>query len=95
MHRSFLYYSLFKALTFHVYSMLSPVQILSSTPFVVFRWVLSRRQASSKRWQARHLKDRFRKEALVQGLKSRAAFKLLQVLLPNCLGLRFLSTLLY
>jgi len=39
-----------------------------------------KRQASSKRWQARQLKDRFTREAAVQGLKSRAAFKLLQVL---------------
>ncbi|CAG7917421.1 unnamed protein product [Penicillium olsonii] len=37
------------------------------------------RQASSKRWQARQQKDQFTKEAAVQGLKSRAAFKLLQV----------------
>jgi len=37
------------------------------------------RQASSKRWQARQHKDQFTKEAAVQGLKSRAAFKLLQV----------------
>jgi hypothetical protein len=37
------------------------------------------RQASSKRWQARQQKDQFTREAAVQGLKSRAAFKLLQV----------------
>ncbi|KAJ5876104.1 uncharacterized protein N7529_001688 [Penicillium soppii] len=37
------------------------------------------RQASSKRWQARQQKDQFTKEAAVQGLKSRAAFKLLQI----------------
>lgn len=47
-----------------------------------FLWSLSQaRQASSKRWQARQQKDRFTREAAVQGLKSRAAFKLLQV--PN------------
>lgn len=39
-----------------------------------------KRYSSSKRWQARQLKDRFTREAAVQGLKSRAAFKLLQVL---------------
>lgn len=39
-----------------------------------------KRFSSSKRWQARQLKDRFTREAAVQGLKSRAAFKLLQVL---------------
>jgi 21S rRNA (uridine2791-2'-O)-methyltransferase len=37
------------------------------------------RHSSSKRWQARQQQDRFTKEAAVQGLKSRAAFKLLQV----------------
>ncbi len=39
-----------------------------------------KRLSSSKRWQARQLKDHFTREAAVQGLKSRAAFKLLQVL---------------
>ncbi|KAL1999894.1 hypothetical protein VTN02DRAFT_3850 [Thermoascus thermophilus] len=38
-----------------------------------------KRQASSKRWQARQLKDCFIREAAAQGLKSRAAFKLLQI----------------
>ncbi|KAJ5627594.1 hypothetical protein N7528_005021 [Penicillium herquei] len=37
------------------------------------------RSSSSKRWQARQLKDQFTREAAVQGLKSRAAFKLLQI----------------
>ncbi|CEJ62425.1 Putative Ribosomal rna large subunit methyltransferase j [Penicillium brasilianum] len=37
------------------------------------------RKASSKRWQARQQKDQFTREAAVQGLKSRAAFKLLQI----------------
>ncbi|MCJ1237364.1 2' O-ribose methyltransferase [Varicellaria rhodocarpa] len=35
--------------------------------------------SSSKRWQSRHGKDAFAKEARVQGLKSRAAFKLLEI----------------
>lgn len=35
--------------------------------------------ASSKRWQTRQLKDRLTINAKVQGLKSRAAFKLLEV----------------
>lgn len=35
--------------------------------------------ASSQRWQSRQGKDRFSREARVQGLKSRAAFKLLEV----------------
>ncbi|EPS31274.1 hypothetical protein PDE_06229 [Penicillium oxalicum 114-2] len=37
------------------------------------------RQASSKRWQARQQRDQFTREAAVQGLKSRAAFKLIQI----------------
>lgn len=37
------------------------------------------RLSSSRRWQARQHKDQFTREAAVQGLKSRAAFKLLQV----------------
>ncbi|KAL2844299.1 FtsJ-like methyltransferase-domain-containing protein [Aspergillus pseudoustus] len=44
---------------------------------------LQRRFSSSKRWQARQLKDHFTREAAVQGLKSRAAFKLLQVALTR------------
>ncbi|KAL4901963.1 hypothetical protein BDW74DRAFT_169912 [Aspergillus multicolor] len=39
--------------------------------------------SSSKRWQARQLKDHFTREAAVQGLKSRAAFKLLQGYAPG------------
>lgn len=35
--------------------------------------------ASSKRWQTRQLKDRLTINAKVQGLKSRAAFKLLEI----------------
>lgn len=41
---------------------------------------LQKRFSSSKRWQARQLKDHYTREAAVQGLKSRAAFKLLQVI---------------
>jgi 21S rRNA (uridine2791-2'-O)-methyltransferase len=41
--------------------------------------IIQKRLSSSKRWQARQLKDHFTREATVQGLKSRAAFKLLQV----------------
>jgi hypothetical protein len=41
--------------------------------------IISRRFASSKRWVERQSKDRFTREARVQGLKSRAAFKLLQI----------------
>lgn len=35
--------------------------------------------SSSKRWVARQGKDKFAREARVQGLKSRAAYKLLEV----------------
>ena len=35
--------------------------------------------SSSKRWQNRQGRDKFAREARVQGLKSRAAFKLLEV----------------
>src|SRR6266513_3597602 len=35
--------------------------------------------SSSTRWRARQVRDRFAKEAKVQGLKSRAAFKLLEI----------------
>ncbi|PLB50505.1 23S ribosomal RNA methyltransferase [Aspergillus steynii IBT 23096] len=41
--------------------------------------LLSTRWSSSRRWQARQTKDHFTKEAAAQGLKSRAAFKLLQI----------------
>ncbi|KAL4785833.1 FtsJ-like methyltransferase-domain-containing protein [Aspergillus varians] len=44
---------------------------------------LQKRVSSSKRWQARQLKDQFTREAAVQGLKSRAAFKLLQGYAPG------------
>lgn len=47
----------------------------------------SRRHASSsssKRWQTRQGKDRFAINAKVQGLKSRAAFKLLEVYSGSC-----------
>ncbi|PYH47711.1 RlmE family RNA methyltransferase [Aspergillus saccharolyticus JOP 1030-1] len=43
------------------------------------RHLTIKRHSSSKRWQTRQLKDHFTKEAVVQGLKSRAAFKLLQI----------------
>ena len=46
---------------------------LAFSPFTL------KRLSSSKRWQARQLKDHFTREATVQGLKSRAAFKLIQV----------------
>ena len=38
-----------------------------------------KRLSSSNRWKARQRNDSFTREAAVQGLKSRAAFKLLQV----------------
>ncbi|KAI9685251.1 MAG: 2' O-ribose methyltransferase [Bathelium mastoideum] len=41
--------------------------------------VLHRASSSSTRWKSRQSRDRFAKEARVQGLKSRAAFKLLEL----------------
>jgi hypothetical protein len=54
----------------------APVQLGS-----LARSVVVHRQASSssKRWQTRQGNDKFSKEAKVQGLKSRAAFKLLEI----------------
>ena len=46
----------------------SPYQFLQVCP-----------SSSSTRWRARQVQDRFAKEAKVQGLKSRAAFKLLEI----------------
>jgi len=40
---------------------------------------IRRSSSSSKRWQTRAGNDKFSKEARVQGLKSRAAFKLLEI----------------
>ena len=40
---------------------------------------LRRNSSSSTRWKSRQGKDSFAREAKVQGLKSRAAFKLLEV----------------
>ena len=39
--------------------------------------------SSSKRWQSRNVNDKYTREARVLGLKSRAAFKLLEVLYPD------------
>ncbi|PGG95686.1 21S rRNA (-2'-O)-methyltransferase [Blastomyces parvus] len=41
--------------------------------------ISKRYSSSSKRWQARQAKDKYSREAAVKGLKSRAAFKLLQI----------------
>ncbi|RAL07552.1 RlmE family RNA methyltransferase [Aspergillus homomorphus CBS 101889] len=51
----------------------------TSRSICLFRHLTYKRHSSSKRWQARQLKDHFTKEAVVQGLKSRAAFKLFQI----------------
>lgn len=50
---------------------------LSAPGFSLVSFV--RYASSTNRWKARQAGDRFAKEAKLQGLKSRAAFKLLQV----------------
>ncbi|GFF51977.1 hypothetical protein IFM58399_09204 [Aspergillus lentulus] len=50
------------------------LEISDITSLLIFK-----RHSSSKRWQARQIKDHFTRAAAVQGLKSRAAFKLLQI----------------
>ncbi|KAF7173557.1 hypothetical protein CNMCM5623_005774 [Aspergillus felis] len=50
------------------------LKISDITSLLIFK-----RHSSSKRWQARQIKDHFTRAAAVQGLKSRAAFKLLQI----------------
>lgn len=42
-----------------------------------------RHASSSTRWKNRQGRDRYAKEAKVRGLKSRAAFKLLEVCVPD------------
>jgi hypothetical protein len=58
----------------HIYS-------LSTSPTPCSPWAAKtwRRFASSRRWTDRQGKDQFARAAKVQGLKSRAAFKLLQI----------------
>ena len=41
--------------------------------------------SASTRWQARQGKDKFARDAKAQGLRSRAAFKLLEVILSSTL----------
>lgn len=54
-------------------------------PSLAFEKHLARSSSSSsKRWQNRQGKDKFAISAKVQGLKSRAAFKLLEVRLLLC-----------
>lgn len=57
---------------------------LSTSPSASSRWTCLPRQvlrtaSSSTRWTERHKGDQFARAAKVQGLKSRAAFKLLQI----------------
>jgi hypothetical protein len=61
---------------------LSP--LLSLSPFPPLPLSLCRcYSTSSKRWVARQRGDRFTREAKVQNIKSRAAFKLLEVPPPK------------
>ena len=63
---------------------------LQHTEFLFRRHASS---ASSRRWQTRQARDSFAINARVQGLKSRAAFKLLEVskLKPAILSMTFLG----
>ncbi|KAL3469465.1 FtsJ-like methyltransferase-domain-containing protein [Aspergillus californicus] len=57
-----------------------PIGLVSRTSHISrITSLIQNRFSSSKRWQARQLRDQFSREASVQGLKSRAAFKLLQI----------------
>lgn len=93
----------YRDLIFQTSSTYTCVQIISQV-----RWVLGEQSplqqigssvrqyvssASSQRWQTRQAKDRFAINARVQGLKSRAAFKLLEVskLKPAILFMTFLG----
>ncbi|KAI9732851.1 MAG: 2' O-ribose methyltransferase [Cirrosporium novae-zelandiae] len=63
-------------------SSLPPAQLpplRSIHPFLSSTQACLASSASSKRWQNRQERDSFTKEARLQGLKSRAAFKLLQI----------------
>ncbi|KAI9368199.1 hypothetical protein BJX61DRAFT_237850 [Aspergillus egyptiacus] len=61
-------------------ALLIPIRLVSCPNFICeFHLLVQRRFSSSKRWQARQSNDHFTREAAVQGLKSRAAFKLLQI----------------
>ena len=57
------------------------------------RYSIRHTSSSSKRWQSRQGRDRFAINARVQGLKSRAAFKLLEV--PNTASICMVSLLKY
>jgi len=67
--------------TYSISSLHGPTssRLISPTPFspwIPKKW---KRFASSRRWTDRQGKDQFARAAKVQGLKSRAAFKLLQI----------------
>ena len=65
-------------ISFPLYAGIRSPCVLPSRPLLLSAKV-SIRLSSSKRWVARQNRDVFAREAKVQGLKSRAAFKLLQI----------------
>ena len=65
----------------YLYSTINELQRSVNQSYLSSRWSSS----SSTRWKSRQGKDYFAREARVQGLKSRAAFKLLEVGILNCM----------
>jgi hypothetical protein len=65
----------------YLYSTINELQRSVNQSYLSSRWSSS----SSTRWKSRQGKDYFAREARVQGLKSRAAFKLLEVGMLNCM----------
>jgi len=65
----------------YLYSTINELQRSVNPSGLGSRWSSS----SSTRWKSRQGKDFFAREARVQGLKSRAAFKLLEVGILNCI----------
>lgn len=60
--------------------MLYPFPIPNAVPLRrVFHMPLRRQQSSSKSWLQRHVNDKYVKQAVQQDLRSRGAFKLLQI----------------
>lgn len=64
---------------FFLPSQCPPISLTPAARIAPAAQILSRSSSSSTRWKSRQGRDSYAKEAKVQGLKSRAAFKLLEV----------------